>query len=62
MAYGDEVNLIGNDIKTIERNAKVLLNAWEDIGFAVNTRKTNHKTLLYYFVTLMRFHNLKSLK
>ena len=27
LAYGDDINLIGNDIKTIERNADVLLNA-----------------------------------
>ena len=26
MAYGDEVNVIGDDIRTIERNAHVLLN------------------------------------
>ena len=27
MAYADDVNLIGDDIRTIERNADVLLNA-----------------------------------
>ena len=27
LAYADDVNLIGNDIRTIERNADVLLNA-----------------------------------
>ena len=27
LAYADDVNLIGDDIKTIERNAQVLLNA-----------------------------------
>jgi hypothetical protein len=27
MAYADDVNLIGDDIGTIERKAKVLLNA-----------------------------------
>ena len=31
LAYADDVNLIGDDIKTIERNADVLLNAYKDI-------------------------------
>ena len=39
LAYENGVNLIGNDIRTIERNADVLLNACKDIGLAVNTRK-----------------------
>ena len=33
LAYVDDVNLIGDDIKTIERNADVLLNACKDICF-----------------------------
>jgi hypothetical protein len=37
LAYEDDVNLIGDDIR-IERNADVLLNACKDIGLAVNTR------------------------
>ena len=36
-AYGDYVNLIGDSIRTIERNADVLLNAFKDIGLAVIT-------------------------
>ena len=35
----DDVNLIGDDIKTIERNVEVLLNACKDIGLAENTGK-----------------------
>ena len=30
LAYADDVNLIGDDIRTIERNADVLLNACKD--------------------------------
>ena len=37
LAYADDVNLIGNDIRAIERNAEVLLNA-----LAVNTEKTKY--------------------
>ena len=41
-AYGDDVNLIGDNFRTIERNADVLLNAYKDIDLAVNTRKTKY--------------------
>ena len=37
--YADDVNSIGDDIRTIERNAEVLLNACKDVGLAVNTGK-----------------------
>jgi Reverse transcriptase (RNA-dependent DNA polymerase). len=42
LAYADDINLIGDDIKTIERNADVLFNACKDIGLAVNTQKSNY--------------------
>ena len=42
LAYADYVNLIGDDIKTIERNADMLLNACKDIGLAVNIGKTKY--------------------
>ena len=35
----DVGNLLGDDIRTIERNAEVLLNSCKDIGLAVNTGK-----------------------
>ena len=42
LAYADDVNFIGDNIRTIERNADVLLNACKDIGFAVNAGKTKY--------------------
>ena len=42
LAYADNVNLIGDDIRTIQRNADVLLNASKDIGLALNTGKTKY--------------------
>ena len=42
LAYVDNVKLIGDNIRTIERNADVLLNACKDIGLAVNTGKTKY--------------------
>ena len=40
LAYADDVNLICNDIRTIENNAGMLLNACKAVGLAVNTGKT----------------------
>ena len=42
LAYADDVNVIGDYIRTIERNADVLLNACKDIGLALNTGKTKY--------------------
>ena len=40
MAYAVDINLIGNDIRTIEWYADVLLNSCKNIDLAVNTGKT----------------------
>jgi len=40
LVYADDVNLIGDDIRTIYRNAEVLLNTFKDIDLAENTGKT----------------------
>ena len=42
LAYADDINLIGDDIRAIKVNADVLLNASKDIGLAVNTGKTKY--------------------
>ena len=42
LAYADDLNLICDDIRTIERNADVLLNARKDIVLAVNTGNTKY--------------------
>ena len=41
LAYADGINVAGDDIGTIERNADVLLKACKDIGLAVNTGKVH---------------------
>ena len=43
LAYADDVNLIGDDFRTIERNAHVLLNACKDIGLAVHRKLSTWK-------------------
>ena len=40
LAYAEDINLIGDDIRTIERKVHVLLNACNGIGLAENTGKT----------------------
>ena len=42
LAYVDDVNLIGDDITTIETNVEVLLNAHKDIGLAANAGKAKY--------------------
>ena len=42
LAYADDVNLIGDNIRIIEINADVLSNACKDIGLAVNIGKTKY--------------------
>ena len=57
MAYADDVNLIGDDIRTIERNADVLLNACKDIGFAVNIGKTKYMEIGRHRGMIANAHN-----
>ena len=42
LAYADDVNLMGDCIRTIERNTAVLLNACNNIELTVNTGKTKY--------------------
>ena len=37
IAYADDERLIGDDIRTIERNADLSLNACKDIDLTINT-------------------------
>jgi hypothetical protein len=41
LAYADGINLIGNYIRTIERNADLLLNIYKDVDLAVNIGEFN---------------------
>ena len=43
LAYPDDVNLIGDEIKAIE-NADVLSNSFNDTVLAINTGKTKYST------------------
>ena len=56
LAYADDVNLIGDDIRTIERNADVLLNACKDIGLTVNAGKTKYMEIERHQVVIANEH------
>ena len=59
LAYSDNVNLIGDDIRTIERKADVLLNAFKDIGLAVNTEKTKYLNVEHHRGMMANEHIMK---
>ena len=45
LASADDVNMIGDNINTLERNAKVVLKACKDTVLDVNTEKLSRPTL-----------------
>jgi hypothetical protein len=40
LVYGDDVNVVGEKIDTIQRNTKLLLDASEKVGLEANPEKT----------------------
>ena len=42
LAYVDDVNVIGGDIRTIERNADILLNACKYISLTLNSGENKY--------------------
>jgi Reverse transcriptase (RNA-dependent DNA polymerase). len=56
LAYEDDVNLIGDDNRTIERNAEVLLNACKDIGLEVNILKTKYMEIVRHLGMIANTH------
>ena len=56
LVYSDDVNLIDDDIRAIERNADVLLYACKDIGLAVSTGKTKYMEIGRHRVMISNEH------
>jgi hypothetical protein len=40
LAYADDVNIVGENTDTIQRNTKALLDASKEVGLEVNPEKT----------------------
>jgi hypothetical protein len=42
MAYADDVNLLGDNIDTINKNTQSLIDASKEVGLEVNMEKTKY--------------------
>jgi hypothetical protein len=42
LAYVDDVNIVGENMDTIQRNTKTLLDASKEVGLEVNPEKTKY--------------------
>jgi hypothetical protein len=42
LAYSDDVNLLGDNIDTINKNAETLIDAGKELGLEINVEKTKY--------------------
>jgi hypothetical protein len=42
LAYVDDVNLLGDDIATIEKNTETFIDASKEVGLEINVEKTKY--------------------
>ena len=42
LVYADDINMLGENLQTIRRNATILLKASENIGLELNSEKTKY--------------------
>jgi hypothetical protein len=58
LVYADDVNLLGDNINTINKNTKTLIDASKDVSLEVNTGKTKYM-LLSRHQNAGKIHNTK---
>jgi hypothetical protein len=46
MAYADDVNLLGDNIDTMNKNTQTLIDASKEVGLEVNVEKTKFMLVL----------------
>jgi hypothetical protein len=51
LAYADDVNLLGDNIDTAEKNTETLIDASKEVGLEINVEKTK-------YMLLSRHHNV----
>jgi hypothetical protein len=45
LAYADDVNLLGDNVDTTEKNTQTLIDASKEVGLEINTEKTKYMLL-----------------
>jgi hypothetical protein len=45
LAYSDDVNLLGDNIDTIKKNAETLIDASKEVGLEINAKETKYMLL-----------------
>jgi hypothetical protein len=58
LVYADDVNLLGDSIKTIKKNTKALIDSGKEVGLEVNAEKTKYM-LMSYQQNAGKNHNIK---
>jgi hypothetical protein len=46
LAYADDVNLLGDNIDTIKKNTKIIIDVSKEVGLEINVDKTKYMLLL----------------